>query len=173
MVGCATARATATFTSPDAGDAIGVEVTGLGLTGWDAHNYVLASTSATTTADIAPAILTVIPDAQTLTYGAAAPAYTFAVTGFQNGETPATASNYVAPSATSTYFSLTTVASSPVKITCAGGSADNYTFDTGASANLTITPAILTPDTHRQQQDLRRHARRHDHRLQPYRGHRR
>ncbi len=97
VVGCSTARATATFTSPDAGDAIGVEVSGLGLTGWDAHNYVLASTSATTTADIAPAILTVIPDAQTLTYGAAAPAYTFAVTGFQNGETPATASNYWRP----------------------------------------------------------------------------
>ena len=106
VVGCATARATATFTSPGAGDAIGVEVTGLGLTGWDAHNYVLASTSATTTADIAPAILTVVPDAQTLTYGAAAPAYTFAVTGFQNGETPATASNYCGAQRTSTYFSL-------------------------------------------------------------------
>ena len=58
VVGCSTARATATFTSPDAGDAIGVEVSGLTLTGWDAHNYVLASTAVTTTADIAPAILT-------------------------------------------------------------------------------------------------------------------
>ncbi len=49
VVGCSTARATATFTSADAGDAIRVEVTGLALTGWDAGNYVLSSTAVTTT----------------------------------------------------------------------------------------------------------------------------
>ncbi len=68
VVGCSTAEATATFTSADAGDGIRVEVTGLALTGWDADNYVLASTAVTTTADIAPAILTPTVTVSSKTY---------------------------------------------------------------------------------------------------------
>ena len=91
VVGCSTAEATATFTAADAGDGIRVEVTGLALTGWDAGNYVLASTAVTTTADIAPCILT--------------PTVTM---------TPdPTPSRDSAPRSTSTDFDTTLVASSP------------------------------------------------------------
>ena len=68
VVDCATARATARFTGAGAGDAITVEVSGLSLTGWDAHNYVLSSTAVTTSADIAPAILTPTVTVDSKTY---------------------------------------------------------------------------------------------------------
>ena len=86
VVGCSTARATATLHFADAGDAIGVEVTGLALTGRD---------------------------------------------------TQLRAREHL-------------------------GDHDRR-----------HRPGRPHTDTHRQQQDLRRDARRHDHRLQPYRGHRR
>src|SRR5204862_376542 len=66
---------------------------------------------------------------------------TFSVTGFQNGQNAGTASGYSAPSCTSDYTTTTTVAQSPRTISCSGGSADNYSFDTSATANLTIANA--------------------------------
>ena len=85
--------------------------------------------------------LTVTPDAKSRTYGQAIPTYTFSVTGFVNGETTGTAAGYVAPSCTSGYTTSTPVAGSPLTITCSGGSATNYAFDTSATAQLTIARA--------------------------------
>ncbi len=84
------------------------------------------------------------PDPQSRTYGQAAPVYTFSVTGFRNLETPATADGYVAPTCSSDYTPTTSVALSPRTITCAAGTADNYTFDVTATALLTVGKASST-----------------------------
>ena len=93
---------------------------------------------------VSTAVLTVTPDAQSRTYGQTAPLYTFSVTGFAPGENAANAAGYVAPSCTSAYTVSTPVASSPLTISCAGGSATDYTFDTSATAQLTIARADAT-----------------------------
>ena len=94
--------------------------------------------------------LTVTPDPVNLTYGDPVPTYTFEVTGFQGTDTLASLNNYVAPtcaaydSSNAEYSPLTPVASSPLTIMCSGGSADGYTFDTTATAALTIAKATST-----------------------------
>jgi Big-like domain-containing protein/MBG domain-containing protein len=105
----------------------------------------LASTSTPALSQsISRATLLVTPDAKARTYGQAVPAYTFSVTGFQNLETSANAAGYSAPTCTSDYSPTSPVSASPRTISCSGGSADNYTFDTTATANLVISPAVLT-----------------------------
>jgi hypothetical protein len=101
---------------------------------------------ATASVAIGKATLTVTPDPITLTFGSPVPAYTFTVAGFQNGETVQTASGYGAPVCTSSYTATTPVSSSPLTITCSGGSADNYAFNTTATAQLliTATPTAIT-----------------------------
>ena len=76
----------------------------LTLTGAAAPDYLLASTTVTTAADITPAPLTITADDQSMIYGGAVPALTVRYTGFVHGETPATAftgSPRVATAATS------------------------------------------------------------------------
>ena len=96
------------------------------------------------TLTISKATLVVTPDAKTRTYGQAAPAYTFSVTGFQNSETAGTAAGYVAPTCTSDYTPTTPVSASPRTITCSGGSANNYMFNTTATAQLSVGARTLT-----------------------------
>ena len=97
---------------------------------------------------VSKAALLVTPDPQSRTYGQAAPAYTFGVTGFQNSENAATADGYSLPTCSSDYLPTTPVASSPRTISCTAGTADNYTFDVTATALLTVSPAtlVVTPD---------------------------
>jgi hypothetical protein len=102
-----------------------------------------AGTPITQSFHIGQAVLTVTPDAQSVTYGDSAPTYTVQVTGFVNGDTAATAAGYVAPTCGSAYTSSTPVSASPVTIDCTGGSAADYTFDTSATAPLTIGQADL------------------------------
>jgi MBG domain (YGX type) len=90
--------------------------------------------------------LTVTPDGKSRTYGDAAPTYTFSVTGFINGEDASSASGYVAPTCSSSYTSTTSVSASPLTITCTGGSADDYEFDTTPTANLTVSYAADSLD---------------------------
>ncbi len=98
-----------------------------------------ATTSAAVSVTVARGVLVVTPDAQSRTFGQTAPTYTFSVTGFRTGENAGNAAGYVAPTCTSAYTPATPVTSSPLTITCSGGSATNYTFDTTATALLTIT----------------------------------
>ena len=109
---------------------------------------LISSTNSVTTpidgADCKKTILTVTPDAKSRTYGESAPSYTFDVAGFINGESAGTAAGYVAPICSSAYSSTTAVSASPLTITCSGGSADNYTFDTSATAQLTVSAKVLT-----------------------------
>src|SRR5204863_8874484 len=64
-----------------------VTVSGIAISGTDAANYDLDSTTATTAADITPAPLTVGADDQSRVYGAANPTLTATFTGFVGGET--------------------------------------------------------------------------------------
>ena len=120
-----------------AGECI-IQASAPGDDNWNAADPVTQSFT------VAPATLTVTPDAKSRTYGDPAPSYTFTVTGFVNGETTGTAAGYAAPSCTSGYTMSTPVAGSPLTITCSGGSATNYTFDTSATAQLTIARADAT-----------------------------
>ncbi|MDX6481457.1 MAG: hypothetical protein QOG85_1967, partial [Gaiellaceae bacterium] len=114
----------------------------ISCSGGSADNYSFSYSTANLT--VTKATLTVTPDPQSRTYGQAAPSYTFSVTGFKNGQNAGTASGYSAPSCTSDYTTTTTVAQSPRSISCSGGSADNYSFDTSATASLTVSKASLT-----------------------------
>ena len=62
------ADSTADFADKNVGNGKTVSITGISITGTDANNYVLASTSATTTADITPLTLTVTATAQDKVY---------------------------------------------------------------------------------------------------------
>ena len=122
------------------------QFTGLGAA--SISTSVISSTNAVLApidgADCRKTILTVTPDAKSRTYGDSVPSYTFDVAGFINGESAGTAAGYVAPICSSAYSSTTAVSASPLTITCSGGSADNYTFDTSASAQLTVSAKVLT-----------------------------
>jgi len=95
----------------------------------------------------------VVPDAKSVTYGSAIPAYTFTyhsgsptgpvVTPVYRSASPST-NDSKTPVCTSSYTTLTPVASSPLTITCSGGVLSGYTFNTTATANLTITKAPST-----------------------------
>ena len=85
--------------------------------------------------------LTVTPSALTLNYGDAVPTYSKSVTGFVSTDTADNASGYVAPQCTSSYSNSSSVTTSPLTISCTTGSADNYSFNTSATANLTINKA--------------------------------
>ncbi len=98
-----------------------------------------STTSAPVSITVQKGVLTVTPDAQSRTFGQAVPTYTYTVTGFRSGENAGNAAGYVAPTCTSPYTVATPVASSPLTITCSGGSATHYTFNTAATALLTIS----------------------------------
>ena len=72
-----------------AGTAKTVTVTGLSLSGTDAGNYQLAATSASTTADITPAALTVTANDASKPVNTPNPQFTASYAGFVGGETPA------------------------------------------------------------------------------------
>ena len=71
----------ATFADASAATGKTVTITGLGLTGSTAGNYQLSSTSTTAQADITARPVTVTADAQSKTYGAADPTFTYQISG--------------------------------------------------------------------------------------------
>lgn len=93
----------------------------IALTGEQAGNYELTSSTAGITADITAAPLTVVASSHTLTAGAAVPTITSSYTGFVNGEgtgkvtTPPTCSTNYTVGVVGTYIS-----------TCSGAVATNY-----------------------------------------------
>jgi len=115
----------------------------ISCSGGSAADYTF-TTTATASLTIAKKSVTVDPDPQTVAYGDAAPSYTFAVNGLANGQSTGSAAGYSAPVCSSSYTSSTNVSASPVTISCSGGSADNYTFDTNGTSDLTVGKAILT-----------------------------
>jgi hypothetical protein len=98
--------------------------------------------------------LYVVPDNQTLEYGQSfLGVYGFIISSTADGLTPIAASsllNYTPPSCGSSYTSSTSVADSPLTISCGGGSnagtagsADGVTFDYTPTGSFTITKATL------------------------------
>ena len=63
--------------------------------------------------------------------------YSKTISGFMNSETELNAAGYSAPICTSSY--TTSSPAGPLTISCSGGSATNYNFDTSATATLTIS----------------------------------
>jgi trimeric autotransporter adhesin len=86
---------TATFANKNAGNLKTVTDTGLSLTGADVSNYVLSPALVTTTANIAPAPLTITANNQTEPFGNPVPPLTVSYAGFVGGDTPASLSTPV------------------------------------------------------------------------------
>jgi Ca2+-binding RTX toxin-like protein len=136
----------ASFADKNVGTSKPVSVSGIAIGGADAGNYTLQSTTASTTANITPAVLTVTAKDAGMVYGATTlPPFAATVTGFVNGENSSAYTG--APDLTTTATAATTPGTAPSQvgfypINAAQGtlSAANYTF-TFRSGTLTITQA--------------------------------
>ena len=108
-----------------------------------------ASLTGVSSTDVVPdkASLAVVPGDRSIAFGGT-PSYTNTYSGFVNGDSASTSTfttGLVAPTCSaSAYTTSTSVSSSPLSITCSGGSSANYTFTYGSTANLTITQATPT-----------------------------
>jgi hypothetical protein len=113
-----------------------------------ASNYSFTAANGQLTVTRAP--LTVTADAKSRAYGAANPALTYTITGYQNGENATTANVTGTPTLSTTAAANSSVAGSPYTISCGVGTlaAPNYSF-TAANGQLTVTsaPLIVTADS--------------------------
>lgn len=132
-----TSYASASFADPNVGNSKTVNVSGISVTGTDAHDYV-ANTAATTFANITLAPLTVTANNQSKAAGAPDPAFTFRYSGFVNGETAAVLTTQ--PTCT-VMGAHSTPGTYP--ITCSGGADENYSF-TYVNGALTVAPPVKT-----------------------------
>ena len=135
------ASGTFAFADTNAGTSKTVDVTGITLSGAKASNYSVSATT-TATATITKAVLTATVGDFSRSYGEENPSLAVSVTGFKNDESPSTASGYVSPTASVAATTSTGVGS--YGITLAGGSADNYSFDTSDTGTLTIQQKELS-----------------------------
>ena len=132
---------TATFANKNVGTGKTVTDTGLSLTGTGAGNYQLASTTATTTANITPMALTITAVANTKTYDAttaAAATPTITAGSLQGSDT----ANF-----TETYASKnvgTNLVLTPSGTVNDGNSGNNYTYTFITVSTGAITQASLT-----------------------------
>ncbi len=161
LVNADTIGASATGAAGSTGQMAGVgtytNVTGTIGTLASPINYAFSFTG-TGIQTITPALLTINVGNKTKTYGDTDPAFTFTVTGLQNGEAVGTALNgagttYTANGAGGTNITnaLTrtageTVAGGPYAITTGAGltATANYTIQTVNNGNLTITQRVAT-----------------------------
>jgi hypothetical protein len=127
---------TATFASANVGT---WTVTGSGftLTGAAAANYYLTPTTATTTASITPAPLTITANNASRPYGQPNPSFTATYNGFVNGQTASVLSGALTCSTTAILTS--NVGTYP--ITCSGQTSNNYTI-AYKPGTLYITPLV-------------------------------
>ncbi|WP_183361487.1 beta strand repeat-containing protein, partial [Geomonas limicola] len=126
---------TATFADANVGNAKPVAVIGLALAGTGAGNYTLGSSTASASANITPAALTVTANAQSKVYGSADPSFTYTPTGTLYGSDALTGALGRAGGES--------VAGSPYAInigTLSAGSNYSITF---VPANLTVTAKPL------------------------------
>src|SRR5438552_8511956 len=116
-----------------------ISVSGIAISGSAAANYQLTSMTATTSADITPASLTVSGDDQSRSYGAANPTLTASLSGFVGGEDSSVLGGALA-------ISTTADTSSPVgnyPIQVSGLTASNYSI-TFSNGTLAVTAKALT-----------------------------
>ena len=108
----------------------------------------LTSSSSGVSLEITKANLVVTPDNKNVVYGGSVPTYTFTYQGFVNSESASSSSftsGLTAPVCTNTtYSTLTSAGDSPLTISCSGGVATNYSFNTSATASLTVSKATTS-----------------------------
>ena len=160
-----TLNGVAAFADPNAGNAKLVTISGMSLSGPDAADYVLSTTTATATADIAPAPLTIYADDTWWLAGTEQPAFNITITGFQDGQTLATSGVSGSPD-----FTLSNAAAGPADAGAADSSmaapappapaptaetimpsqgtltASNYVFSSFMPGTLTIAPSSTLGD---------------------------
>lgn len=115
---------TANFADKNVGSGKTVIATGLALAGAQAGSYTLASTSATNTASITPASLTVTADDQSRPYGATNPLFTASYNGFVAGEGMEVLSG--SPDLSTTAVVDSPVGNYPIDVSAGTLSAPNY-----------------------------------------------
>jgi len=116
---------------------------------YSGNTYYASSTSTDVVSlTVTKAPLTVTPDSKSVTVGASVPTYSFTYQGFVNSENASSSSfttGLTAPVCTNTdYSSATSAAASPLVISCSGGTATNYSFNTSVTASLTISKATTS-----------------------------
>jgi len=132
--------ATAAFDTKNAGDSKDVTVSGLLLTGADAGKYTLSS-SATTTASISKAPLTVTANNKTRVYRAPNPSFDAAISGFVHDETLETSGVSGLPECSTTATVDSFVGAYPIACNVGDLASNNYAFTTFVSGQLSITKA--------------------------------
>ncbi len=128
--------AVGTFASPGVGTGIGVNITGLSLSGGSVANYTL--TQPTSSANISPAVLTVTANNASMVSGQALPSFSYTITGYVNGDTSTVVSGTATLTTTAT--SNSPAGSYPITFATELLTASNYTFSY-ASGTLTISSA--------------------------------
>ena len=137
--------ASATFSDQNAGSGKPVSVSGISIIGTDAGNYSLQNTKVTTTANITPAILTVMANDATRLFGTANPSFTYTLMGFVTGDGSGVVSG--SPSLTTAATTASAPGSYPIAVSQDSLSAVNYTF-AFVDGTLTVVPAgilVLNP----------------------------
>ena len=134
---------TANFADKNVGNGKLVTATGLTLSGAQAANYQLASTTATTSANITTAPLLVRADYLTRSYGVTNPPLTASYIGLAGGETLATSGITGSPVLNTTAQTTNAVGAYPITIASGNLAAQNYSFSF-TNGVLTIAKAPLT-----------------------------
>ena len=129
---------TAAFSDKNAGTGKNVAVSGISISGADAGNYSLQNTTATTAANITPALLTVTANNATRLFGSANPSFTYTISGFVVGDASSVVSG--SPSLTTSATSASAPGSYPILASQGSLNAVNYTF-TFVNGTFTIAPA--------------------------------
>ena len=133
--------ATGTFKTPNVGQNIPVTVTGLGLMGTSAANYVLQEPT-DVTGTITPAPLTLTANSLTMNQGGPVPTLTYTATGFKGSDTTAVLTTQ--PTLSTTATSSSPAGTYPININ--GGAAANYTI-TDVPGTLTVVISTGTTTT--------------------------
>ncbi|MCD7774215.1 MAG: YDG domain-containing protein [Clostridiales bacterium] len=114
---------------------------------YSSDNYNIVYVDGTLTVN--KAVLSVTPDTQTISYGAAVPAsYTYTLSGFVGSDTQASVAVTGTPAYTTSYTATSYVGTYPVTVDISGLSATNYTF-VAVQGSLVVekaTPNIADDD---------------------------
>jgi hypothetical protein len=133
--------ATASFANKHAGTGKVVTITGLALAGADAGDYTLPPT-ATATASIHPATLTVRANDVSRPFAQSNPSFTASYSGFVGGDTLATSDVSGSPSLTTSAAPLSPAGSYPIQAGTGSLTSNDYTFAL-VPGTLTVTPSTI------------------------------
>jgi hypothetical protein len=143
---------TASFADKNVGNGKAVSVSGISISGTDAGNYNLVNTTASTTANITPAPLSITANNKSKAYGDSLPALDATYTGFVGGEDKSVLTGTLVCS--TTVLVLSPVGSYPDAITCSGQTSTNYnisyvkgTFTVTQATTTTAVTSSLNPST--------------------------